>query len=156
MRSLQLDSFRASRLGLAFALALMSALIVWFFQAKVTLYEISTSLEVGPEGKLLAAFPKEALSRLRPGMPAILRLRQGADQPPITLPAVVFDLPRQGEQVEVVVLSGALPPEASRDRLTGQVEVEVDYVTPAELVLRASGKYLNRNQVPVSPQNPQD
>jgi hypothetical protein len=156
MRSLQLDSFRASRLGLAFALALMLGLIVWFFRAKVTLYEISTSLEVGPEGKLLAAFPKEALSRLRPGMPAILRLSQGADQPPITLPAVVFNLPREGEQVEVVVFSGALPLDASGSRLTGQVEVEVDYVTPAELVLRASGKYLNRSQVPVSPQNPQD
>ena len=36
-----------------------------------------------------------------------------------------------------------------------EVEVEVEYVTPAELVLRASGKFLNRSQVPLSPQSPE-
>jgi hypothetical protein len=156
MRSLRLDSFRATRIGLAFAIFIMLALIVWFFVAKVTLYEVSTSLEVNADGKLMATFPKEARPRLRPGMPAILRLTQGTDQPTLTLPAVVFDLPRDGEQVEILVISNALPLDSQQGELTGQVDVEVEYITPAELVLRTSGKFLNRSQVPVSPQTPQD
>jgi hypothetical protein len=156
MRSLRLDSFRATRVGLGFAIIIMLALIVWFFVAKVTLYEVSTSMEVNADGKLMVSYPKEARSRLRPGMPAILRLTQGADQPTLTLPAVVFDLPREGEQVEMLVLSGGLPLDTQQGELTGQVDVEVEYITPAELVLRTSGKFLNRSQVPVSPQTPQD
>jgi hypothetical protein len=85
-----------------------------------------------------------------------LRLPQGADQPAITIPAVVFDLPREGEQVEILVLPSEQPLDTQPGKLSGQVEVEVEYVTPAELVLRTSGKYLNRSQVPVSPQTPQE
>jgi hypothetical protein len=156
MRALRLDSFRATRIGLVFAIFIMLALIVWFFLAKVTLYEVSNSLELNPEGKILATFPKEARARLRPGMPAIVRLSQGADQPALTLPAVVWDLPREGEQVAIMVLSDGLPLDAQQAELSGQVDVEVEYITPAELVLRTSGKFLNRSQVPVSPQSGQD
>jgi len=34
--------------------------------------------------------------------------------------------------------------------------VEVEYITPAALVLRTSGKFLNRSQLPVSPQTAPD
>jgi hypothetical protein len=156
MRSLRLDSFRATRIGLVFAIIIMLALIVWFFMAKVTLYEVSTSLEWSADGKLMVTFPKESRARLRPGMPAILRLPRSADQPAMTIPAVVFDLPRDQDQVEIMVLSSDFSPETQQGQLTGQVEVEVEYVTPAELVLRSSGKFLNRSQVPVSPQTPQE
>jgi len=156
MRALRLDSFRATRIGLAFAILIMLALIVWFFVAKVTLYEVSSSLEMNADGKLLVTFPKEARSRLRPGMPAILRLDQGVDQPILTLPAVVWDLPTDGEQVEILILSDALPLDAQQGKLAGQLDVEVEYITPAALVLRTSGKFLNRSQVPISPQTPQD
>jgi hypothetical protein len=156
MRSLRLDSFRATRIGLVLAVVIMLALIVWFFMAKVTLYEVTTSLDRNADGKLMATFPKEARARLRPGMPAILRLPQSPDQPAMTIPAVVFDLPREGEQVEIMILPGEAPLDAQQGKLTGQVEVEVEYVTPAELVLRTSGKFLNRSQVPISPQTSQD
>ena len=155
MRSLRLDSYRSTRIGLVLAIIIMLALIVWFFMAKVTLYEVSSSLEWNADEKLMATFPKEARARLRPGMPAILRLPQSPDQPAMTIPAVVFDLSREGEQVEILVLSNELPLDAQQGKLTGQLEVEVEYVTPAELVLRTSGKYLNRSQVPISPQTPQ-
>jgi len=156
MRSLRLDSFRATRIGLIFAIILMLALIVWFFMAKVTLYEVSSTLEWNAEAKLMATFAEEARARLRPGMPAILRLPQSPDQPATTIPAVVFDLPRDSEQVEILVLPSGLPLDTQPGKLTGQVEAEVEYVTPAELVLRTSGKFLNRSQVPVSPQTPQE
>ena len=52
------------------------------------------------------------------------------------------------------MLPSQVPLDTQQGKLSGQVEVEVEYVTPAELVLRTSGKYLNRSQVPVSPQTP--
>jgi hypothetical protein len=156
MRALRLDSFRATRIGLVIAVLIMLALILWFFLAKVTLYEVSTTLETKPDGMILATFPGEARNRLRPGMPAILRLSQGADQPSLTLPAVVWNLPSDGEQVEILVLSGGEALNQQPGKLSGQVEVEAEYITPAALLLRTSGKYLNRSQVPVSPQNPQE
>lgn len=156
MRALRLDSFRATRIGLAFAVLIMLALILWFFLAKVTLYEVSTTLEMRPDGVLLVTFPKEARTRLRAGMPAILRLSQGADQPSLSLPAVVWNLLPDGEQVEIQILSDALPLDMRQGKLTGQLDVEVEYITPAALVLRTSGKFLNRSQLPVSPQTAPD
>jgi hypothetical protein len=156
MRALRLDSFRATRIGLVIAVLIMLALILWFFLARVTLYEVSTTLEAKPEGMILATFPAEARSRLRPGMPAILRLSPGADQPSLTLPAVVWNLSAEGEQVEIMLLSGGEALNQQSGKLSGQVDVEVEYITPAALLLRTSGKYLNRSQLPVSPQNPQE
>lgn len=41
----------------------------------------------------------------------------------------------------------------SAQELVGQVEVEAEYISPARLVMRASGQFLNNEgQVPVSPQ----
>lgn len=156
MRSLRLDSFRATRVGLVIAVIIMLALIVWFFMARVTLYEVSSTLEWNAEGKLMATFSEEARARLKPGMPALLRLPQGPDQPAMTIPAVVFDLPRDGEQVEILVLPNGEIMNTQAGKLTGQLDVEVEYITPAALVLRTSGKYLNRSQMPVSPQSSQE
>jgi len=156
VRALRLDSFRATRIGLVIAVLIMLALILWFFQAKVTLYEVSTTLETKPDGMILATFPSEARTRLRPGMPAILRLPQGADQPSMTLPAVVWNLSSENEQVEILLLTGGEALGSQQGKLTGQVDVEIEYITPAALVLRTSGKFLNRSQLPISPQNPQD
>lgn len=156
VRALRLDSFRATRIGLVIAVLIMLALILWFFLAKVTLYESSTTLETKPDGMILATFPGEARPRLRPGMPAILRMSQGADQPSVTLPAVVWNLPTEGEQVEILLLSGGETLSQQQGKLSGQVDVEVEYITPVALVLRTSGKFLNQSQLPVSPQNPQE
>lgn len=151
MRSLQLDSFRAARIGLALAAINMLVLTAWFFLAKVTLYEASATLAWGDEGMVAATFSKEALARLRQGQPAIIRLDPGPDQPSLALPATLYRLPETGEQVLFYITDNALPEDQRPEKLTGQVEVEVEYVTPAELVLRTSGKYLNQ-----SPQTTRD
>jgi hypothetical protein len=62
-------------------------------------------------------------------------------------------------QADVIILSDEYPsgPNAdalSADRLKGQLEVEVEYVTPAQLVMRASGRFLSQNQTQISPQKP--
>jgi hypothetical protein len=156
LRVLRLDSFRATRVGLLLAAALMALLIVWFFLARVTLYEVSSAIRPGVEGRLTVTFAPEALPRLRTGQAAWLRLELGGEGQSVRYPALVYDVPLEGRQVEVAVLSPDFPRDLSAERLQGQVEVEVAYVTPAELVMRTSERMLSRNQVPVSPQTPNE
>jgi hypothetical protein len=40
-----------------------------------------------------------------------------------------------------------------QDKLTGRVEVEVEHLSPATLVMRASGQFLDTPPVSLSPQN---
>ena len=156
LRSLRADSFRASRIGMVLAIVNIFVLIAWFFLAKVTLYEISSSLSLSKEGHVVAEFTDESVARIHAGQSAILRLEAGPDQPSVTLPALVFDVERNGTRVELLIMVPDVPTEGLGEKITGQVQVEVEYVTPAELVLRTSGKYLGGSQMPVSPQSFED
>ena len=120
----------------------MLVLIAWFLLAKVTLYEVSTSLSLAKDGRVVAEFSKKFIARIRVGQSAILRLEAGPDQPSLTLPALVYDVERRGTRVDLLIMNPGLSPETLGEKITGQAQVEVEYVTPAELVLRTSGKYL--------------
>ena len=153
IRSLDIDSYRASRIGMILAIVIMILLFAWFFFVKVTLYEVSSDLTFTEDGYVLAYFPKEALSRIQSGQPVILRLYSDPDQAALTLPGLVISTEKDGEQVQILMISEeafSLPPP---EDLTGQAQVEVEYVTPATLVRRASGSFLNNSQFPVSPQD---
>ena len=153
IRSLDIDSYRASRIGMILAIVIMILLFAWFFFVKVTLYEVSSDLTFTEDGYVLAYFPKEALRRIQTGQPVILRVYSDPDQAALTIPGLVISTEKDGEQVQILMISEealSLPPQ---EDLTGQAQVEVEYVTPATLVRRASGSFLNNSQFPVSPQD---
>lgn len=152
MRSLRQDNFRATWIGLVLAGINMLVLIGWFFLARVTLYEVGNQLEWSSEGLIAATFTSEGMDRLRQGQPAVVRLDLGADQPALTLPAYVYQIPDTGERVVLAIEAGDVMQELQQTTPKGQVEVEVAYVTPAELTMRATGKYLNQNRL-VGPSN---
>jgi hypothetical protein len=150
MRSLRLDGFRATRIALLIAVVNMLALMGWFFFAKVSLYEVGGNLSWNEEGMIAATFSKEAMPRLRQGQTATVRLDFGADQPAQTLPAYLYRLPENDEAVLFYLDRNDLPDSARTGKLNGQVEVEVEKVTPAQLVLRTSGKFLNQAPAPTA------
>ena len=152
-RSLRVDSFRLSRIGLVVAILLMVVLLAWFFLAKVTLYENSRSLTISEDGRVVATFSPEGQRRLQQGQYVVLRLNTGPDQPALALPAMVYYLRSDTDQVELILLSNQAPPTLANGKISGRAEVEVEYVTPAQLLVRATGKYLNEGDIPVSPQN---
>ena len=155
MRSLNSDSYRASRIGLILAIVNMLALLAWFFFAKVTLYEVSDQVEFTQQGSVVALFSKDAMARIFPGQNALFKVDAGQDQPLVSLPSLVIDAPPDANQVELLIVADEIPIGLTEIDLGGKatVEVEVEYVTPAELVMRASGKFFSRSEVPVSPQN---
>ena len=152
MRSLHLDSFRASRVGLILAIVNVLALLAWFFFVKVTLFEISNEVTFLPDGQAVALFPAEARARIEPGQPAVMRINLGPDQDQITLPALVIDLDPNSDEVYFLVITNEIPLDTLPEDLSGQIEIEVEYVTPFTLVRRASGTYFADTQIPVSPQ----
>lgn len=156
MRSLRTDSFRAARVGLILAIVIMFLLILWFFLARVTLYEVSSSVEFTHEGRVVALFQPGAMSRIRSGQSAILRLDAGPDRQTVTVPALVVGVEQGGEKVEMLVFITDIADQLMEGKIAGQVEIEVEQITPAELVLRTSGSVLNQSEVPLSPQTVDD
>ena len=151
MRSLKVDSYRASLVGILLASAIMLALVVWFFSARITLFEVSNSVGMSEDGRLMARFPAESMARLRQGQAAVLRVTVGSDQAVVPLPAMVFTIEPGSNDVEIVLTADEIPENLLAQGFKGQVQVEAEYVTPAVLVMRAMGKYLNRPQLQVNP-----
>jgi hypothetical protein len=147
------ESFRAARIGTILVMIAIAALILWFFFARVTLYQNSSSFSLTENGRLQVTFPKETMAQIRPGQAAILRLRLDPNQKPVGIPAVVFSTDQQKNQAEILLVSDELPVDLSPGNLQGVLSVEVAYVTPVSLVLNATGNRAIQREIPVSPQS---
>ena len=150
MRSLHQAKPYPSLIALICAIVLSGAWLVWFFFAQVTLYEVSQDFEVRDGEALAVYFPAEALARIQPGQAASLRLNENGSQQAVTWPALVMNVPYLSSTgpVEVHVFS----PMPLLPDLTGQVRIEVAYVSPATLVMRAVGKFVDDPKLLISPQ----
>lgn len=92
--------------------------------------------------------PAQALGRVRAGQPARLRLegfpwmQYGSISATV---ATVASEARDGRvRVELRVQTDSVPPSMLQHGLPGMLEVEVERVSPATLVLRAAGQLLAR------------
>jgi len=160
MRSLKADSFRPALVGLLVAMALLTAWIAWFFLARITLYETGQIVHTTKGGIVVAEFPSETLGRIQYGQPALLRLDGTIGDQARTIPAIVTNVASQSQEgcVEVKLFApvNATAPVPLQDGLTGQVEIEVEHVSPATFVMRASGQLIDTPPVSLSPQNSRD
>jgi uncharacterized membrane protein (UPF0127 family)/multidrug resistance efflux pump len=98
--------------------------------------------------KIMTDFlPPAALGRIQPGQPARLRLdgfpwmQYGAVS--ATVASVASEVRDGWVRVELAVRPDAAPPIPLQHGLPGTVEVEVDHVSPATLVLRTAGRLLD-------------
>lgn len=153
MRSINIDSYQASRIGLIVGSILVLALVVWFFAARVGLYAVSREMGFNQAGRLVATFSREDFTRIRPGQPANVRIATGQDRPPLVMQGTVFDTFSADNSAEILLMTEELPEGELPEGATGQVEVEVERITPLALVLRYSGKYLTTNQQPAVSQS---
>ena len=145
IRSLNIDSFRASRIGLIIGSLLMLTLILWFFLARVSVHE--TSQEVILEnGRFLSTFTEESLARIQPGQDVLVRMFSTSDEPPLTVQGVVFDVFPDSNQVEVIIISEDFFYIPSLDNVNAQVDIEIEQVTPFNLIMRYSGQYIETEQ----------
>lgn len=161
MRSLASDSFRASVVGLSLGMVVLLLWLGWFFLARITVYETSQNATMSAAGEVVAYYGPTALGRVLPGQSALVRIAGGtATGLPQTLPAVVMDVKEESSRARVRVDLYALDLPADlmigQTGLAGQADIEVEYVSPAVLVMRASGQFLQAPGVALSPQDSQN
>ncbi|MEW5804620.1 MAG: HlyD family efflux transporter periplasmic adaptor subunit [bacterium] len=104
-----------------------------------------------PPGKLRIAAdfsPSVAVGRIIPGQRAQLRLDSFPWTQYGSIPATVATVAREVRdghiRAELAINTHAAPPITLQHGLSGSVEVEVERVTPKDLILRAVGKLLTR------------
>jgi len=156
LRSLNADRFHAGLIGLGVAFVLLIAWGCWFFLARMTIYEVSVSVVVASDGFVVAEFPAAKPGRIRRGQAAWLSPVVVGEKKPGSVPAVVTDVMRSSLAEPTRV---KLFPVQQRDQgqvlAEGQkvrVEIEVDAVSPAAMVLRTSGLLVDTPGVALSPQ----
>ncbi len=107
----------------------------------------------------MADFEAEVLGRIRRGQLATLRLNGNVGEQAQAIPAIVLrvaDQAQEGQgQVELYALANAdsVP---LQEGLTGRVEIKVEHISPATLVMRASGQALDAPQTSLKSQDSQD
>ncbi len=146
MRSLETDSSRSAVLGLLLVALLLIVWMAWLFLARITLYEVSATAHLVDDSRFVANFSPAVLTSIQPGQHAQLRLDDFPWAQYGIVPATVENIADQIQDGQVQVKFLLLPNPTSsipfQAGLTGTVEVEVDHVSPAALVLRASGKFI--------------
>jgi hypothetical protein len=149
MRSLQVDRGTSSRVGLVAALILLLLWAIWFFWAPITRYETGTIARIDRDGRVIATFPATALTHIWQGQRAYIRPQGVPVDERRPIPAVVANLldPIAGAdfQVSFSIQWDAIDTVSARlleQAPAGEVVVEVERVSPATLVARASGQFL--------------
>ena len=166
IRALEADRFRSSALGMLACLLILAVWLAWFFLARVTEYKVAGTAHLeqrpcvigcGPglpsSVQAVAEFPASiALAHIRPGQLAYLHLDG--------LPRALFSgIRAQVASVATEVKDGKIRVEfttepdgdlglALRPNLTATVEVEVDRVSPAVLVLRKARRTFSLDSAP--------
>jgi hypothetical protein len=144
IRSLNAASSRRSTLGLVLVVAILGAWVAWFLLARVSVYEVTDTARLQVAQKVVADFPPSALGRIQPGQSARLHL-DGFPWPQYgSVSASVISVRNKARDGRVRVEFVVHPDPTSRiplqHGLPGTVEVEVDRLSPAELIIRAAGQ----------------
>jgi hypothetical protein len=128
LRALDADNFRAPKLGLFFAIALLGAWTWWLFAARIPQYEVTTNLELSGNSAE-AIFPQT--TTIHPGQPAQITLTDGQ-----ILEARVEKVRNEptGVRTYFSLSSTLLTPSPQPP---ARATVEVDHAAPATMVLHA-------------------
>ena len=157
MRSLELDGFHSTLVLLLVGALLFCGWLAWFLFAEVSLYAVTDTarIEVIQETHpvsdkviVVAEFaPPEALGRVRPEQRGRLRLDGFPWAQYGTVSATVARVATETQNGKIRVeldVEEADFPVSLQHGLTGTLEIEVERVSPAYLVLRSIGRASSR------------
>ena len=147
MRSLETDTARTRVVWLFVIALLLGVWLAWGFWSRVTLYEVAHQASLTGGTTVVARFSPAIQGRIQPGQMARLRLDSYPWLQYGSVPAVVTTVPRTPRdgwlEVRLNISAEPAPPITLDYGMTGAVEVAVEQVSPAELLLRAAGRGVN-------------
>ena len=133
LRALDADNFRISNIALLLMVGLLGTWIWWFVSAGIPQYEISRDVRIEPN-RFIVTFSPRVLDRVRPGQAATLRLDG------VTIPGrvIAVGLDAASGQARAVLLPATENPPPPSEH--AEAAIEVERVSPATLMLRATGR----------------
>lgn len=141
--ALHAERARPSLLILVVSMGLVSAWVAWFFLASMTRSATGQIIGTTRRGTVLATVAPEAAQEIQRGQAAVLHLHDTRVGQRHTLPGMVIAVTRQADGVRVEV--SLTPQGAARirwhERMTGQVEITVEQLSPAALLMRTIGRF---------------
>lgn len=135
MRSLDADSFGPSLVALIFAMLILFFWSFWFFFAQIPLTETSQSIEMVDAQNMVAFFPAQTVGRIEEGQPAYIHL-EGFQT--TVVPAIIMQIDIENGEVELFADDDFVFSDGVMEGVK-QVEIEVEQISPATLIMRASG-----------------
>jgi hypothetical protein len=153
MQSLHADHGRSSLWGISVAILLLIVWLIWFFTPSVTVYANGRLIKLTRSGTLVAEVPAQESRHLRAGQTARI-YPQGTTNPQQTLPATVQEVVTHSidDQVQIILYPDGEVKRRFVEGVNGAVQVEVESISPAILLLRASGLAIETSPVALSPQ----
>lgn len=155
MQSLQADHGRFSLWGLGVAALLLCSWFFWFLTPSLTVYANGHLTQLTRSGDLVATLSAQEGLNLRAGQTAHV-YPPGVTTPQQSLPATVLDVttPAQGNQLQMRLylrddteIESYFP-----GGVSGEVQVEVETISPAVLLLQTLGQWVETPAVSLSPQ----
>ena len=156
IRILDADKFRPSLLIIGLALVVLVSWLLWFFLARVTLLETGKIVNISSTGEVQTEFVGQTAQRIRVGQPGWLRLDGKASDTLGLVPVIVvrrYALVDEATRVDMVILDERFFTILLEDAPSGSVQVEVERISPATLLLRSSGQFAGAPRVSTSPQS---
>lgn len=145
--ALQAVDFRKSIFGLALVSLLIVLWLAWFMLARITIFEVSASIPLETDELLTVLLPYKGPGQLKRGQVARLHLDGVAGETTGSVPALVTDVTTDLEDglvtVTMVLFWELVPFPPENEALTGRVEIETEYVSPATLLMRTVNDGLN-------------
>lgn len=156
LQSLHTDHGRFSLGGIGLALVLLLLWGAWFFTPSLAVYTNGALARLTRSGDLVATFPSQAYAQLRPGQAALIYPAHRSNAPDRALPATVLEVEFNGKGDTVEV---RLYPESTLDLdalfangVTGHATIETETISPAVLLMRTTGQFVETPPVSLSPQ----
>lgn len=144
LRSLETDTARTRLLGLIVIALFLGGWLAWGFLSRVTLYEVTPQASLIGASTVMAQFSPAVQGRIQPGQMARLRLDSYPWLQYGTVSAVVTTVPRTPRdgwlEIKLSIPEEPTGPITLDYGMTGVIEVAVEQVSPAELLLRAAGR----------------
>jgi hypothetical protein len=159
IRALRTDREWPALTILISALALLGLWLIWFSWASIPLYETGRITNVSRYGVIIALFSTEAATHLQPGQVGLIRSMEESNTEELAQgsPAMVMLVNHSDENGQVEVeLASLSSQEFALEELgdgTSSVQIEVDRLSPAQWIWRASGQWIDTAPVTLSPQS---
>ena len=156
LQSLDADHGRSSLWGIALAISLLLLWVGWFFTPSLTVYATGSLISQTRSGDVIATFTPQESRQLLPGQAAII-YPTSTSSGVAALPATILevDLGEPGEVAHVRLYPDSIVDVDTlfANGVSGEVTVETETVSPAVLLLRATGQLVETPPVSLSPQD---